>query len=79
MWTSKSMYVHIHDIQAVSIHQEAWLKRSKLCHISLQTAGGSLRFSYGDETTLRNLADWILFQIESNQNMKTTSGIESLK
>lgn len=68
MWTSKALYVRVQDIQAVSIQQESWLKRAQLAHINLQTAGGNLRFSYGDERTLRNLADWILYQIESKTN-----------
>lgn len=63
-WKQSKMYIKVEDIQSVKIIQYAWLKKSGIAHMQLETAGGSLHFSYGSRVMLQKFSDWILYKIE---------------
>ncbi|MBX9449423.1 MAG: PH domain-containing protein [Taibaiella sp.] len=67
MWTEKKTILRIKDIQSVRIQQYAWHRSLGLGHITFQTAGGDIHFMYGEMKMLQQLADWVLYRIESNQ------------
>lgn len=68
MWTEKKTILRIKDIQSVRIRQYAWHRSLGIGHITFQTAGGDIHFMYGEMKILQQLADWVLYRIESNQD-----------
>lgn len=54
-----------HKIQAVSLKQYFWHKRSDVGMVTLYTAGGMIRFGLADYKKLKQLVNYWLYQVET--------------
>lgn len=66
IWDIKTDIIEPYKIQAITIKQSLWHRRSNIGHMVLHTAGGDLSFSFGDFTELKRYADILTYQIETS-------------
>lgn len=67
IWDIKTEIIEPYKIQAVSLEQKIWHKRSNIAHITLHTAGGDLSFRFADYTELKKYTDVLTYQIETSR------------
>lgn len=67
IWDIKTEIIEPYKIQAVSLKQKIWHKRSNIAHITLHTAGGDLSFRFADYTELKKYTDVLTYQIETSR------------
>ena len=66
IWDIQTEIIEPYKIQAISIKQNFWHRRSDIGHIVLHTAGGDLSFRFGDYTALKKYVDILTYQIETS-------------
>lgn len=68
-WDIDNAIIEPFKIQAIETQQFFWQKSTNIGSVTLSTAGGTIRFSTGNYTEIKNLVNYWLYQIEtSNKN-----------
>ncbi|RZK25182.1 MAG: hypothetical protein EOO43_06170 [Flavobacterium sp.] len=67
IWDVDHQIILPHKIQALSIKQMLWHRRSNIGHISCHTAAGDISFKFGNYDSLKNLMNYWLYQVESSE------------
>ena len=65
IWDISQEILKPHKIQSITTSQYPWHKALDIGHITLHTAAGTISFSYGNFTEIKNLVNWWLYQVES--------------
>ncbi len=64
IWDIKHTYLEPHKIQKITLSQLWWQQSANVGSLTLQTAGGPLRFSTSKYNELRKLRDIMLYKVE---------------
>lgn len=64
---TKRMVMPTYKIQALSIHQNVFIARRRLCHLRIFTAAGELSVRYLPADDARRLYDFMLYRVESSE------------
>jgi putative membrane protein len=69
VWDITQEIIEPYKIQSITTSQYIWHKSADVGHINLNTAGGVISFKYGNYSEIKHLANWWLYQVESqNRN-----------
>ena len=63
-WDIDNSIVEPYKIQAITTQQFFWQKATNIGSVTLSTAGGTIRFSTGNYTEIKNLVNYWLYQVE---------------
>ena len=66
IWDVDHVIIVPHKIQAITIKQMLWHRKTNIGHITCHTAAGNISFRFGDYTWSKKLMDYWLFQVESS-------------
>ena len=66
IWDVEHQIIEPHKIQAITVKQYLWHKKANIGHITCHTAAGNLASRFGDYTTVKNLMNYWLYQVESS-------------
>jgi putative membrane protein len=64
-WDIDNDFIAPHKIQTISLKQFFWQKWSDVGIVTLHTAGGTISFGLANYTTLKQLANYWLYQVET--------------
>jgi putative membrane protein len=65
-WDIDTNIVQPYKIQAIQTHQFFWQKGTNIGSVTLSTAGGTISFSTGNYTEIKQLVNYWLYQVESS-------------
>lgn len=65
IWDIEHEIIFPHKIQAITTFQYPWHKSVDVGHVNLHTAAGIIRFKYGNFSEIKQLVNYLLYQIES--------------
>jgi putative membrane protein len=66
-WDIDNDFIAPHKIQTISLKQFFWQKWSDVGIVTLHTAGGTVSFGLANYTTLKQLANYWLYQVETTE------------
>ena len=66
-WDIENNIVEPYKIQAITTQQFFWQKGTNIGSVTLSTAGGTISFSTGNYTEIKNLVNLWLFQVETSE------------
>ena len=67
IWDISQEILEPHKIQSITTSQYPWHKTLDIGHVTLHTAAGTISFSYGNFSEIKNLVNWWLYQVESTE------------
>lgn len=65
IWDITHEIIEPHKIQAISVTQYIWHRKSDIGHVTLHTAAGALHFKYGSYRLIQQMVNCWMYQVES--------------
>ncbi|MEO6683748.1 MAG: PH domain-containing protein [Ginsengibacter sp.] len=67
IWDIQTEIIEPYKIQAITTRQFYWHEKSNVGHVTLHTAGGDLKFKFGDFATIKKYTNYWLYQVETSE------------